>query len=46
MLEIPGTECTEEGNVLLQCLQGLFGGLDLTHGFSIHQQVFSAIAEA
>ena len=42
MLEISGTECTEEGNALLQCLQGLSSVLDWTHGFSIHQQVFDA----
>lgn len=46
MLEIPDTKCTEEGNTLLQCLQGLSGVLGWTHGFSIHQKVFDAVAEA
>lgn len=46
MLEISGAKCTEERNALLQCLQELSSVLDWTRGFSIHQQVFDAIAEA
>lgn len=42
-LEIPGTEGEEEGNALLQRLQGLSGVLDWTHGFRIHQQVSDAL---
>ena len=46
VLETSGAECTREGNVLLQSLQGLSSVPDWTHGFSSHQRVFDAVAEA